>query len=263
MMQKRNEISRAEKRRKKRDPVSMILLSAIIILVMFIGVSFLKEFLFSLGIQEENEQLRKDFTIEENGDREINFSELQEVNEDICGWIVLDDTSIDFPLVQGGDNMEYLNKNAYGEAAIYGAIFLDSRNQTDFSDPFSILYGHHMKDGNMFGDIDLFEKETFFRTHESGTLYTPQAVFALKTIAYILTDCEDPYIFTPEQWREKDKTELYTYMNQKSMYISSEIDKIKKDERTKVLALSTCSIHGDRQRSVLLLEVLPVSDSDL
>ena len=252
-MQSKNE----DRKEKRKDPVSRVLLAAIIALFVIVGISFGKKFLFSLGVRQENENLRKEFTTEEEGKRDIDFAALQEANEDICGWIVLDGTSIDFPIVQGGDNLEYLNKNAYGEPAVYGAIFLDTRNQADFSDPFSLLYGHHMNDGNMFGDIDLYERESFFQNHDSGTLYTPQGAFALQTVAYILTDYQDPYIFTPEQWGEKDNSELYQYITQTGRNRSSDLDLMTEGEENRLLALSTCSTHGEGQRSVLILRYLP------
>lgn len=77
----------------------------------------------------------------------LTFEELLKLNPDVCAWITVDDTHIDYPVVQGEDNMEYVNKDVQGEFAFSGAIFLDSQNKRDFSDSFNLLYGHHMEGG--------------------------------------------------------------------------------------------------------------------
>ena len=92
------------------------------------------------------------------------------ITDDMVAWITLDDTNIDYPVMQGEDNSKYLNVNPYGEYALSGSIFLDSRNSGDFSDPYSILYGHHMEYGVMFGALDEYLDESYLKAHSDGTL---------------------------------------------------------------------------------------------
>ena len=82
---------------------------------------------------------------------------LKEISKDAIAWITVDDTKIDYPVMQGKNNNEYLNKDPFGKYSLSGSIFLDSRNSSDFSDPFSVLYGHHMDYGAMFGALDEFK----------------------------------------------------------------------------------------------------------
>ena len=91
-----------------------------------------------------------------------NFSQLMAMNPDVCGWIVMDHTGIDYPIVQGEDNFEYLDKDALGNPEISGSIFLDWQNNRKFTDPYMVLMGHHMQAGKMFGDLDKYSDETFF-----------------------------------------------------------------------------------------------------
>ena len=84
----------------------------------------------------------------ESGGREwpaVDFASLQKINPDIVGWIYIEGTQINYPVVQGNDNQYYLKHLFSGEWNGSGCIFLDSRNRADFSDRHSIIYGHHMK----------------------------------------------------------------------------------------------------------------------
>ena len=66
------------------------------------------------------------------------------LNKDVVGWIKIFDTHISYPVVQGKDNQEYLNKDVFGEFSFSGSIFLDYRNACDFTDSYSIIYGHQI-----------------------------------------------------------------------------------------------------------------------
>ena len=100
----------------------------------------------------------------------LSFNELQQLNPDVCAWLEVYGTEIDYPVVQGKDNSEYLNKTVLGTFSTAGSIFLDNRNTRDFSDAKNILYGHYMAERKMFGDLELFQDEKFFQTHKYGLL---------------------------------------------------------------------------------------------
>lgn len=89
------------------------------------------------------------------------FEELRAINPDVCAWITLDGTKIDYPVLQGEDNLTYINKDVYGNFALAGSIFLDSNCDRSFQKKYSLLYGHHMAEHKMFGDLDLYESRNF------------------------------------------------------------------------------------------------------
>lgn len=97
-------------------------------------------------------------------------SEDAPITEDMVAWITIDGTNIDYPVMQASDNMKYLNMNPYGEYSLSGSIFLDSRNSADFTDDYSILYGHHMEYGVMFGALDDFLDLEYMKSHSKGML---------------------------------------------------------------------------------------------
>lgn len=75
-------------------------------------------------------------------------------NEDVVGFIHFESAGISYPIVQGRDNDEYLHTDVYGNSSVAGSIFLDSDNKSDFTDTASIIYGHHMRNGSMFGSLE-------------------------------------------------------------------------------------------------------------
>ncbi|MFR5485480.1 MAG: hypothetical protein ACLTHX_14805 [Blautia massiliensis (ex Durand et al. 2017)] len=99
----------------------------------------------------------------EQKDGGTSFEELRKINPDVCGWITLDHTKIDYPILQGEDNLTYINTDVYGDFALSGSIFLDSGCDRNFRGKYSLLYGHHMAEHKMFGDLDLYRKKKFFK----------------------------------------------------------------------------------------------------
>ena len=125
------------------------------------------------------------------------LAELQAQNPDVCGWLTLDDTHIDYPVVQGADDLEYVNKAADGSFALSGAVFLSAANRADFSDAYNLLYGHHMENGAMFSDLTRFSESEYFADHTTGTLYAEGTSYELQVFACVLTDAYDPVVYTP------------------------------------------------------------------
>jgi sortase B len=88
-------------------------------------------------------------------DEKPSFEELLKINPDVRAWVTLDNTGIDYPVVQGKTNLSYINTDVYGNFSLAGSIFLDSRNDGNFNDTYSLLYGHYMENSKMFGDLEL------------------------------------------------------------------------------------------------------------
>ena len=111
------------------------------------------------------------------------LTELQAVNPDVRGWLTVDGTHIDYPIVQGATNMDYINRDVYGAFSLSGAVFLDSRNAPDLTDAYSIFYGHHMENGAMFGDVSTFTDAAYFDAHPDASVVVPGAAYTLELIA--------------------------------------------------------------------------------
>ena len=97
--------------------------------------------------------------------RNMDFSALQEVNSDILGWILIPNTRVSYPLVQGDDNDYYLNRTWRKTRNSVGAIFMEWQNSSDLSDFNTIIYGHRMNNSSMFGTLKSFESKSFWSSH--------------------------------------------------------------------------------------------------
>lgn len=182
------------------------------------------------------------------GDTEDNptLEELQQINPDVRAWLTIDDTHIDYPVVQGKTDMEYINKNVYGEFELSGAIFLSSLNSSDFSDQYNLIYGHHMESGSMFGDVVHFVDTEYFSEHESGFLYLPDKTYKIKLFACISTDAFDENIYNVSNINN-DIRSFLSYLKQKSVQYRD----IGITEADAIVGLSTCSEATTNGRVIL------------
>ena len=109
-------------------------------------------------------------------DAVIHFAGLKAVNPDVIAWIQIPALDISYPVVQGKDNAYYLHHLFSGESNINGSIFVDCHNQPDFTDQNTIVYGHNMKNGSMFGTLDKYQDKELFEQHPEFYLYLPDKI---------------------------------------------------------------------------------------
>ena len=101
---------------------------------------------------------------------DINFDVLYTINPNVIGWIIVPDTTINYPVAQATDNEWYLWHTFSGQRNPSGAIFLDYRNNPDFSDPHTLVYGHNMQDGSMFSSLEGWDGDLFIVHTPGGIL---------------------------------------------------------------------------------------------
>ena len=136
----------------------------------------------------------------------VDFAALQEINPDVVAWIRIPGV-LEYPVVRGGDNSYYLNHTVQKTYNIAGSIFLDYRNERDFSDSKNIIYGHNMKDGSMFHVLRNYQDIDFFQKHTDMEVYLPDG----RTLNYQITACEqvpaDSEIYQIERGYAEDSKE--------------------------------------------------------
>lgn len=187
------------------------------------------------------------------------FDELLAINPDVVGWVSMDNTKIDHPILYGENNLEYINKDVYGNFALAGSIYLDSRNNRDFTDSYNLLYGHHMADSRMFGDLDLYKDEAFFRENRTGTLLTLEQTFNLEVISCMLVGAADDYIFEPTDTRNDIKN-LLDYAEENALFLNNDVlAKARQTENLQILALTTCSSEFTDARTIVLTVMDPLT----
>ena len=162
-----------------------------------------------------------------------------ELSEDVVAWLTVDNTDIDYPVLQGKDNSEYLNKDPFGQYSIAGSIFLDSRNSPDFTDEYSLIYGHHMEYGYMFGALDAFVDKTYFDIHRTGSLTVGNKAYKIKFFACLDADGANPAIFIPDSAEN-----ALDYVREHAMIWYE-------PEGERLIALSTCKFPQTTERRIV------------
>lgn len=183
-----------------------------------------------------------------NSEDNLTFADLKDINDDVIGWIDVYGSKIDYPIVQGRDNQEYLNKTVLGKFSTTGSIFLDASNTEDFSDFQNILYGHFMAERKMFGDLELFKDEDFFNTHKYGLIHRDgKASKGIEFFAFLKTVGTDPDILSIAK-KSKEKPDLIDHIYQQATF-SRKLD-FAKDEN--LVVLDTCDFSLTNGRSILI-----------
>lgn len=176
---------------------------------------------------------------------------LKSLTSDYVAWLRVDDTKIDYPIMQGDDNNKYLNMDPYGEYSLSGSIFLDARNASDFSDSYSLIYGHHMANGFMFGALDDYYDRSFFDNHRTGSLKVGNTLYQITAFAAMKIDASEDGIFSPEGGSgpalEVAKTSSMHYVEPNNDHI---------------IALSTCKDPGSTSRTVVLFTIDEILDEE-
>ena len=186
---------------------------------------------------------KKDDTKEETFS--VDFEKLLEMNSDVVGWIRFDEPSeINYPVVQGRDNEEYLKRTFEANTNKLGTLFVDVNNPGDFSGRNTFIYGHNMKNGSMFAQLLKYKDDSFYKEHPYFYIYTPDGKVRTYEIfsAGVVKDTSDSYIM---DYADDAAFQTYIdYIKQQSAYpISAEVT-----TASKIVSLSTCTNVRDDER---------------
>lgn len=194
-----------------------------------------------------DEELLK-FRPTDDGEDNPTLKDLKKLNPDVKAWIQVPKSNIDYPVVQGQDDMEYINKNVYGEFELSGAIFLSCLNKDDFSDPYNLVYGHNMKNGGMFADVADFTNKKYFETHQKGKLYLTDATRKIRFFACMKVTAADAKIYHPDGYRKENLKDLLDYIQANAVQYRD----VNVADESSLIALSTCSEAETNGRVVLI-----------
>lgn len=199
---------------------------------------------------------------------EVDFKALWEINTDICAWILVPGTQVDYPVLRREAAQEpyddyYLQHTVEGASGLPGSIYMEPCNAADFSDVNTVLYGHNMKNGTMFGSLHEFENDAFFDEQEYIYVAMPEKLFVYRIYAavtysdlhimgnYDFENGEDFVEFLDSLVENRSMSDLF----REDMEVAAE---------DKLLTLSTC-VKGDDYKRFLVVAVLideVVTDED-
>ncbi len=163
---------------------------------------------------------------------------LAEINEDYRAWLTLYESTIDYPVVQGPDDLYYASHDIYGNSSLTGAIYLAAANTWNYTDSYNLIYGHHMDNGAMFGALDRFEDAEYFRNHREGILVAETGIYDLYTFAVIRTDAYENQVYTVGNRAEEVLSFLRAPDEKTTVVI---FDEAVASNTYKIVALSTCA----------------------
>lgn len=169
------------------------------------------------------------------------IQKLHEENEEVIGWIKFDNMDISYPVMQAKDNDYYLDHTYSGEENSAGSIFMEASNLPDFSDYHTIVYGHNMKNGSMFGSLKNYKTKDHYKGNEYFTIYTLDSVYRYQIFAYYdISMYGDVYNnqFGPDDYFGQ----FIDKMVKRSYYDTG----VRPEKTDRILTLSTCSTQGNR-----------------
>ena len=170
---------------------------------------------------------------------EVDFDKLKSVNEDVVGWIYVDALpDISYPIVKGKDNQTYLHQTYEKNYNFAGTIFVDYENSGDFSDCNTLVYGHNMKNGSMFGHLKKFrEDDKLYKQDKYFWILTPERNYRYEIIsAYTTGVNSDTYTLFKGPGEEFEK-----YLETIKGYSEIQTDDTDLTIKDKIVTLSTCT----------------------
>ena len=170
---------------------------------------------------------------------EVDFDKLKSVNEDVVGWIYVDALpDISYPIVKGKDNQTYLHQTYEKNYNFAGTIFVDYENSGDFSDCNTLVYGHNIKNGSMFGHLKKFrEDDKLYKQDKYFWILTPERNYRYEIItAYTTGVNSDTYTLFKGPGEEFEK-----YLETIKGYSEIQTDDTDLTIKDRIVTLSTCT----------------------
>lgn len=183
---------------------------------------------------------------------EVDFEMLWQENEDIVAWLYCENTPIHYPIVQGNDNSYIFKAAAKRRIQYKRELFLDYRCQPDFCDFNSIIYGHHMKSGEMFGTLPNYKDQEYYDEHPVMYLLTPEQNYKIELVAGYITPSDSDTYSLPNTTEEKKA--FLEHALQESTFVSS----VSVNETDSFVSLSTCSYEYENARYVVVGRLVAV-----
>lgn len=194
----------------------------------------------------EESQAEEETVPHETAPIAVDFDVLKDTNTDIIGWLYSEDTPINLPVVQSKDNDYYLYRMIDGNWNSSGTLFADCRNARDFTDNNTVIYGHNMKNKEMFGTLANYKEQEYYEEHPVMWLLTPKGDYRIELVAGFVTSTTSKVYTHPLTGGD-----AYA-MAQETMEKSTFSADIQLTRGDRFLCLSTCSYEFDNARYVLV-----------
>ncbi|MBO7703700.1 MAG: class B sortase [Solobacterium sp.] len=183
----------------------------------------------------------------------VNFEALAAINSDVAGWLSLEGTVINYPIVHGTDNEYYLEHLFNKETNHTGCIFIDADNAGDFSDKNTAMYAHHMRNGSMFAELENYREQSYYDSHKELVLQTPNGTYLIQPFAGILTDGYADYIRLSFGSTEEFLSFVDEVRSQSTF--QSDVEVLMTD---RIVTMSTCRYDVENGRYAVFGKLVPI-----
>ncbi len=195
---------------------------------------------------------------------QVKYAKLYATNPEFVGYLSADGVNLNLPIVQANDDKKYLEKNFYLQRTKYGCPFVTHLNNIEPLDQNTVIFGHHMNNGTIFGTLDAYKSIEGFRKAPVITFNTLYKDYKWKVIAAIVTNAytkdDNGYIFRYYFTQLSTQENFSAYLNelsQRSLYDTG-VDVLPTD---KLLTLSTCSHEFTDARFVVIARLVRPGES--
>ena len=181
--------------------------------------------------------------------------ELQKENEDVKAWIKINDTNINYPVVQANDNDYYLYRNYKKENSNYGSIFIDSNSNIENPNSNIIMYGHNMKDGSMFKDLLKYADEEYYNNHKYIEFVTNTSSSTYEIIAVFKSRIfykNEKNVFRYYQCTNLNNEQDYNYYVNNCKELSLYDTGVNAEYGEQIITLITCEYSSENGRMVVV-----------
>lgn len=186
----------------------------------------------------------------ESGDLTIDHTSLSEMNPDYIGWLDVPGTEISYPVVYASDYEEYLRTDFNGEYSFAGTLFTDYRCAKGWNSRSTIVYGHRMNDGSMFGTLAEYKNEEFFNAHREIDIYTSDGLRVYEIFSVQNAEGGD-WRYTVSFASDEDYVEWLNDMKTASLFETG----VDVSSESEVVVLSTC-VGGNNNRRIIVAAIL-------
>lgn len=171
--------------------------------------------------------------------QDTDLEALREVNPDVLGWILIPDTQLEYPLMKGLDNQYYLEHTWDKKRSAAGSVFLEQTSSEDLSDTHTVIYGHRMRDGSMFGSLGDYKKLEYWEKHPYVYIVDDHGVHRYQIFAAYEADIGSKTYQVGFSGEESMQAFLDHCVQ--SSVIDTDIEPLADD---RILTLSTCTAAG-------------------
>lgn len=230
-----------------------------IITILLIGLVLISSYLI-FKEKKQNEKQENTFedlieiveeNIENQEERKIDINKLYEENKDIVGWLKIDNTTINYPIMQNiNDPNYYLHRDFYKNYSSYGTPYM--AKQCNLNSDNIVIYGHHMKNNKMFGELEKYKSKDFYNNHKIITFTTLEKEYSYEIFAVFKTTVYTKNTFRYYENINFENKKMYDdFINickDKSLYQTG----IKIKDKEKLITLSTCEYSNKNSRLVIV-----------